>query len=213
MTKIKLAIVDDSIKFRKAIIRHINLEHDLEVLVEAENGIDLLEKLKAGTPDVVLMDIRMPIMDGVETTTRVREVYPKLKIIAYSQYDQEENIIKMNICGVRSFIGKEDGPEELLKAIRVVYAGGVYMTDKAALIIQAHLGVDYNRGDQKQFESPIQEEDFQILKMILDGLTSKEIGEKLCRSHRTIEDVRDKLYRKYNVANKQQLVRLLAKWL
>lgn len=124
MTKIKLAIADDSEKFRKAIIRLIHFEHDLEVILEAENGVDLITQLETGSPDVILMDIRMPVMDGIVATDKIKQLYPHLKIIAYSQYDQEENIIKMNIHGVKSFIGKEDEPEELLKAIRIVHDGG-----------------------------------------------------------------------------------------
>jgi len=213
MTKIKLAIVDDSEKFRKAIIRLIHLENDIGVILEAENGVDLIEQLDTKTPDVILMDIRMPIMDGIEATAKIKELFPQLKIIAYTQYDIEENIIKMNINGIKSFIGKEDDPEELLKAIRVVDDGGVYMTEKAAIIIQTHLSNGYKKVDECQYESPIQDEDFKFLKMILDGLTSKEIGEKLNRSHRTVEDMRDKLYEKYNVSNKQQLVILMAKWM
>ena len=155
----------------------------------------------------------MPVMNGVEATDKIKEHYPHLKVIAYSQYDLEENIIEMYVHGVKSFIGKEDEPEELFKAIRIVYEGGVYMTEKASIMIQTHLSNGYIKVDQRQCESPIQNGDLKFLKMILEGLTSKEIGEKLNRSHRTVEDMRDKLYKKYNVATKQQLVMLLAKWM
>jgi DNA-binding NarL/FixJ family response regulator len=213
MNKIKLAIVDDSEKLRKAIIRLLNLENDFEVILEAENGHDLLEQLASKTPDVILLDIRMPVMDGIEATDKIKEYFPHLKIIAYSQYDKEENIIKMNIQGVKSFIGKEGEPQELFKAIRIVHDGGAYLTEKAAIIIQKHLSNFYEKIDQRADEFLFQDGDIKFLKMILEGLTSKEIGEKINRSHRTVEDMRDKLYRKYNVANKQQLVMLLAKWI
>jgi DNA-binding NarL/FixJ family response regulator len=213
MNKIKLAIVDDREKLRKAIIRLLNLENDFEVILEAENGHDLLEQLASKTPDVILLDIRMPVMDGIEATDKIKEYFPHLKIIAYSQYDKEENIIKMNIQGVKSFIGKEGEPQELFKAIRIVHDGGAYLTEKAAIIIQKHLSNFYEKIDQRADEFLFQDGDIKFLKMILEGLTSKEIGEKINRSHRTVEDMRDKLYRKYNVANKQQLVMLLAKWI
>lgn len=108
MTKIKLALAEDHKEFRKAIKRLIHLEGDLEVILEAENGLHLLDQLKAKTPNIILMDIRMPKMNGIEATVRIKEEYPEIKIIAFSQYDQEENIIEMNIHGVKSFIGKED---------------------------------------------------------------------------------------------------------
>lgn len=121
MTKINLAIADDCEQFRKAIIRLIHLENDLEVSFEAENGLHLLEELKNKTPDVILMDISMPVMNGIEATDKIKELYPDLKIIAYSQYDIEANISQMYIHGVESFIGKEDDPQELFKAIRIVH--------------------------------------------------------------------------------------------
>ena len=85
------------------------------------------------------MDIRMPKMDGIIATEKVREFYPNIKIIAYSQYDYEANIVAMYSKGVKSFVGKDDGPEELLKAIRTVHGGGAYMTDMAMEIVQRKL--------------------------------------------------------------------------
>lgn len=210
MTKIKLAIADDSEKFRKAIIRFINKENDLGVILEAENGIHLLEQLKAKTPDIILMDIRMPLMDGVEATDKIHALYPHLKIIAYSQYDQEENIIKMSIHGVKSFIGKEDELEELLKAIRIVHDGGVYMTDKASLIIQHYLaeissssGEDF---DSSEFENNLSEIELLTLKCICKGLSSTDISKIIHKSHRTVEKYRNDLYQKFKVSNKKELI-------
>ena len=209
MTKIKLAIADDSEKFRKAVIRLLHLESDLEVILEAKNGSDLLERLQTKFPDIILMDIRMPYMDGIEATDKIKNLYPNLKIIAYSQYDQEENIIKMNAHGVKSFIGKEDDTEELFKAIRIVNSGGVYLTDKAAVIVQRHL----NNLSKIPIKTAyvLNEIKNTVIKMILEGLTSKEIGERINRSHRTAEDIRKRIYDKFNVNNKEQLIFQLAK--
>lgn len=210
MTKIKLAIAEDCEKFRKAIIRFINKENDLEVILEAENGIHLLEQLKTKTPDVILMDIRMPVMDGIEATDKINEFYPHLKIIAYSQYDQEENIIKMNIHGVKSFIGKEDEPEELFKAIRIVHDGGVYMTDKAALIVQHYLSEisSTNAEDfiSSEFENNLSETELLVLKSICKGLSSTDISKIIHKSHRTVEKYRNDLYQKFKVSNKKELI-------
>lgn len=209
MTKIKLAIVDDCEQFRKAIIRLIHSENDIKVILEAENGLQLLDQLKSRMPDIILMDIRMPKMDGIEATEKIKEHYPNLKIIAYSQYDQEENIIKMNINGVKSFIGKEDDPEELFKAIRIVNSGGVYMTDKAANIIQLHLNKITNECIKTL--DVLNEVENTVVKLILEGQTSKDIGVQINRSHRTVEDIRNRIYHKFNVNNKEQLIRLLSK--
>jgi DNA-binding NarL/FixJ family response regulator len=209
MTKIKLALAEDHKEFRKAIKRLIHLENDLEVILEAENGLHLLDQLKSKTPDIILMDIRMPKMNGIEAADRIKEEYPKIKIIAFSQYDQEENIVEMTIHGVKSFIGKEDDPEELFKAIRIVHDGGIYMTDKAASIVQRYLVGRQN--SKKEMLSVLNELEKAVLKLIMEGLTSKEIGGCVNRSHRTIEDIRKRVYDKLNVGNKEQLISLLSK--
>jgi DNA-binding NarL/FixJ family response regulator len=208
MTKIKLAIADDCEQFRKAIIKLIHLENDLEVFFEAENGLHLLEELKNKAPDVILIDISMPVMNGIEATNRIKEVYPNLKIIAYSQYDIEANICQMYIHGVESFIGKEDDPEELFKAIRIVHNGGVYLTEKASKIIRYSLELT------KKLEPNVSltELDKTMIDLILDGLTSKQIGEAINKSHRTVEDIRERLYNKLNVKNKEQLIAAVSKW-
>jgi DNA-binding NarL/FixJ family response regulator len=139
MSKIKLAIAEDYKPFRHRIVEVLNQEVDFEVVLQADNGKELLENLETMQPDIVLMDIRMPVMDGIEATDKIRRAYPQIKIIAFSQYDDEGNIIEMNIHGVKSFIGKNDDIEELLKAIRIVYIGGAYMTEHAARIVQNHL--------------------------------------------------------------------------
>jgi two-component system nitrate/nitrite response regulator NarL len=208
MTKIKLAIVDDCEQFRKAFIRLIRLESDLEMMLEAENGLHLLVQLKNKTPDIILMDISMPIMNGIEATDKIKKLYPYLKIIAYSQYDIEANISQMYIHGVESFIGKEDDPEELFKAIRIVHSGGVYLTEKASKIIRHSLELT------KKLEPNVSltETEKAIIDLILDGLTSRQIGEVINKSHRTVEDIRERLYGKLNVKNKEQLIALVSKW-
>lgn len=203
MNKIRLAITEDNEKFRSAIIRLINMEDDLEVVLQANNGKHLLELLNTVIPDIILMDIRMPVMDGIETSARVKELYPNLKIIAFSQYDQADNIITMNINGVKSFIGKEDDSEELFRAIRIVYKGGVYMTDRSAEIVQRYLS------NKNQIAQPPKLNDFQqsLLIAICKGQSSTEIGRTLNKSCRTIEEHRENLYRKFGVRTKEELLR------
>ncbi|MFM7431671.1 MAG: response regulator transcription factor, partial [Flammeovirgaceae bacterium] len=139
MQKIKLAVVDDSQIFRTTIIHVLKLQNDFEIVIQAVNGIDLMSQLKEIIPHIILMDIHMPRMDGIEATTKVQQLYPEIKIIALSQYDHELNIVEMYVQGVRSFIGKDSGLDELYKAIRVVSDGGAYMTDLSFGIIQKYL--------------------------------------------------------------------------
>ncbi len=210
MEKIRLAVVDDHEKFRKAITRLIHLQNDLEVVLQAENGEHLLDLLKITSVDLILMDLRMPKMDGFVASEQVKQHYPNIKIIAFSQYDLEANIIEMNIRGVKSFVGKEDEPRELFKAIRTVIDGGVYMTDRSAEIIQSYL---LNASKiQNQVTVDLRDQEKTLLKMLVQGLTSRQIGERLSKSHRTIDDMRNQLYLKFNVTCKEQLITLASKW-
>jgi DNA-binding NarL/FixJ family response regulator len=208
---IKLGIVDDHNQFRKALKRLIHTEKDIEVILEADNGQDLIEKLQDVQPDIVLMDIRMPLMNGTEASLILREKYPAIKIIAFSQYDQEENIIEMNIHGVKSFIGKEDHYEELFKAIRIVHSGGVYMTDRSASIIQKYLSRNVNAEHSRVSLPEISESERKLVKDIVKGLSSTEIAKTIGKSPRTVEDMREKIYRKFNVENKEQLIAHVSK--
>jgi two-component system response regulator DegU len=208
---IKLGIAEDHDQFRKALKRLIHTEKDIEVILEADNGQDLIEKLQDVQPDIVLMDIRMPLMNGIEASLILREKYPAIKIIAFSQYDQEENIIEMNIHGVKSFIGKEDHYEELFKAIRIVHSGGVYMTDRSASIIQKYLSRNVNVEHSRVGLPEISESERKLIKDIVKGLSSTEIAKTIDKSPRTVEDMREKIYRKFNVENKEQLIALVSK--
>ena len=209
MEKIKLAIAEDHEKFRDTITRLIHLENDLQVVLQAENGKRLLQQLKTITPDIILMDIRMPEMDGIEASIRVKELYPNIKIIAFSQYDQEANIVEMIIHGVKSFIGKEDDPEELFKAIRIVHDGGFYMTDCSAEIVQRYLSRIVSHSKPKAPEISNQEKI--LIKFITQGSSSRQIGQQIGKSHRTVDDMRERLYQKFGVDNKEQFIALISR--
>lgn len=150
-------------------------------------------------------------MNGIEASLILSQLYPSIKIIAFSQYDQEENIIEMNIHGVKSFIGKEDDHEELFKAIRIVYSGGVYMTDRAAKIVQKYLSRIGGVQHSKVNLPAISESERKLIKDIVKGLSSSDIGKTIGKSHRTVEDMREKIYRKFKVENKEQLIALVSK--
>lgn len=210
MRKIKIALADDNKQFRNSIKILFKTESDLEIIFEADNGVQLLEQLKTEQPEIILMDIRMPKMNGMETSKKVIELYPKIKIITFSQYDYESNIVQMYIIGVKSFIGKDDRPEELLKAIRTVYTSGSYMTDMATEIIKRNLAYKAKESNNIHLLENEQEKDF--VKMIIKGLSSGKIASKINKSSRTVDDMRSRLYSKFGITCKEQLIALASKW-
>ncbi len=208
MTRIKLAIVDDNESFRNAIVRLMRLEPDFDVIIEAGNGVDLLERLQSLYPDIIIIDISMPLVEGVDVTTKIRETYPHLKLIAYSRYDMEENVIKLIIHGMKSFVGKEDEPEELFLAIRVVQSGNVYMTNRVAQIIQKNLRTSFKE------KCPYELTDIEriLLNGINNGLSSTQLGDMVCKSPRTVEKYIADMYKRFRVTNKVELIKLISTW-
>jgi two-component system, NarL family, response regulator LiaR len=207
MERITVGITDDNENLRNGVVKMIDREPDIRVILEAENGLDLLNKLRMTKPDVLLLDIRMPQMNGVETTQALMKQYPDTKIITFTSYIQPQLILDMFRMGVKSFISKESHIQDLLKAIRLVHSGGSYMTEYAGRTIRQFLN---SNGVVPTIELSAKEKS--LLKMLIEGLNSKEIGLKLFKSPRTIEDMREKLYQKFNVKNKEQLIALASRW-
>ena len=203
MNKIKVAIADDDERLRKSLVLLLHTYADVNVMLQAYNGKDLIEQLQANKPDIILMDISMPEMGGVEATINVKKLYPEQKIIAYSLYNFEVNIIEMYSLGVKSFIGKDDKPDELVRAIRTVHSGGAYMTNYCAEIIQRNLSYSCPTGNSIS----LTEFELNLLRAICKGDSSTKIGNSLCLSPRTIEEHRTNLYKKFGVSTKEELLR------
>lgn len=208
--QIPIAIAEDNATFRRSVVNLIRSESkDILVSIEAVDGVDLLQKLAVVNADIVLMDIRMPVMDGFEATLRIRDLYPSVKIIAFTQYDLENNIIEMSKLGVKSFIGKSQMANELIRGIKIVHSGGIYYPDEIGKILHNYLLRTLR--DSHSTAAPIDKEDWIIMKMVCNGKSSSEIGELMHKSPRTIEEHRSNLYKKLNVRSKEELIILAAK--
>lgn len=202
MNKIKVAIANDDDKLRKSLVLLLHTYADITVMLQAHNGKDLIEQLQTIRPDIILMDISMPEMGGVEATIKVKKLYPEQKIIAYSIYNFEANIIEMYAHGVKSFIGKDDKPDELVRAIRTVHSGGAYMTNYCGDIIQRNLS--YLNPTKHSIN--LTEYELNLLRAICKGDSSTKIGSSLSLSSRTIEEHRTNLYKKFGVRTKEELI-------
>jgi DNA-binding NarL/FixJ family response regulator len=196
--KIKVAIVDDHQLFRNGLKFIIENEDDMEVVIEASNGKQFLDFLKNLKPDVVLMDINMPEMDGVETTRRAKEIYPDLHIIVLSMYDDVEYYNTMIDLGVKGFILKDIDNNELANALRKVYQGGNYFSQELLLSLIKNKpvedGIDLTRREKE------------VLELICKGYSNLQISEELFISQRTVERHRSSLLFKTNSKNSVSLV-------
>ena len=202
--KIKVAVTDDHILLRNALARLVNSFDGYTVLMEADNGKDLRNKIiKHQVPDVVLLDVNMPEMDGFETTQWLRKNYPFIKILALSMLSDEKTIIKMFRLGATGYLLKNTDAEELKKALDAVVNKNVYLSEyvSAKLVSGLHTDMEDN---VKQILLNEREKDF--LRWVCTELTYKDIAEKMNLSPRTVDDYRQSLFTKLKVHSRVGLV-------
>jgi two-component system, NarL family, invasion response regulator UvrY len=201
-----IVLTDDHVLLRNGLAGLIkNLGH--HVLFEADNGKDLIDKLKPGNlPDIVLMDINMPEMDGWEATLWLQREYPKIKVIALSMYNNESAIIRMLKAGAKGYILKDTRPQDLKQAIEAVMNHGFHYSELLnGKLIQAINQIGDTGTDLNSLVH-LQEKEIEILKHCCTEFTYKEIADKLGLSPRTIDSYRDGLFAKLNVKTRVGLV-------
>lgn len=200
----KVALADDHILLRNGLASLIESFGDYKVLFQADNGKQFIEKLKPGlVPDLVLLDIKMPVMDGHETALWLQENYPDIKILSLSMYDDEHSIIKMFKAGARGYILKDCDPSELRAALHAIVSRGFYYSE----MVTGNLihSINEKGGNQKN-KSPLNARETEFLKLAATELTYKEIADKMSVSPRTIDGYRDGLFEKLNVKTRVGLV-------
>jgi DNA-binding NarL/FixJ family response regulator len=196
--KIGVAIVDDHQLFRNGLRFILENEEDLEVVIEASNGKQFLEFLKNYKPDVVLMDINMPEMDGIETTKQALIQFPDLHVLVLSMYSDIEYYNTMIGLGVKGFILKDIDNDELAGAVRRVYSGGTYFSQE--LLLQ----LIKNKPEDEKIDLTRREKE--VLDLICQGFSNQQISDKLYISQRTVERHRSSLLFKTESKNSISLV-------
>ncbi len=205
---IKIILVDDEILFRKGISFLLGRETNIEIIFEASNGeelISFLQNNKDNHPDIIIMDLKMPIINGVEATKIIRKEFPELKIIALTSYDSKSFVANMIDVGAVSYLIKNATPQELLTTIKEVASKGFYYTDYVMKIIQAD--VLTNKKTKSNFDSNfLSPREIEVLKLICIQKSTVEIAEQLFISPRTVEGHRNNLLLKTESRNIAGLV-------
>ena len=200
--KIKLFIVDDHQIFIDGIKYLLYDISDIEIIGDANNGKLALEKLKETYADIILMDIGMPDLNGIETTNIISEKYPVIKIIALTMYDDHNRVVKMLKAGAKGYVLKDTTKKELIQAIQTVANGGVYYSDK--IIVNTMQNIS---GQNENPLSKLTIREIEIIKLIIKTLTNKEIAEKLSISELTVNTHRKNAMRKLVIKNTAGLVK------
>ncbi len=177
------------------------------VLFEADNGKDFIAKLNAKSlPDIVLLDINMPEMDGYETAQWIKINHPEIKVLALSMYDNETSIIRMLKCGAKGYILKDSEPAELKAAIHALMNKGFYYSDLVSGKLMHAINKMDDDGDGLKSLVPLNERETDFLKYACTEMTYKEIADKMFVSPRTIDGYRDALFEKLHVKTRVGLV-------
>jgi DNA-binding NarL/FixJ family response regulator len=206
MIKIKIAIADDSVIFRDGLKLSLNQDKNFELILEAGNGKELLAGIEKNLPDVVLMDLKMPVMDGMEATQAIKKRFNAVKVLAVTMYEDEKFIVHLMETGANGYLLKNAEPEEIRRAIYAVVENGYYFNDlvSKALLKKVVVKQDLKPSFNKQIEFTDREQD--VLKLICLEKTSVEIGEAIFLSPRSVEGIRQQLLDKIGVRNTAGLV-------
>lgn len=198
MKVIRLAITDDHALIREGLIRIISYEKDLEIVIESDSGEDLINKLEEVTPDIILLDINMDKLDGVETLKIVKEKWPDIKIIILTVEKQKRKIKEVLSLGADGYVLKESAGSEITSAIRAVEGGGRYI-DKSLMqtvFMEEIIGKKQDKLDK------LSDRELNVLIKLSEGMKNKEIAESLYLSEKTVKNYLTSIFRKINVEDR-----------
>jgi DNA-binding NarL/FixJ family response regulator len=203
MSPIKVIIVDDHSLFRNGMKLLLNNAKEYQVVAEASNGKECLDLLKEMSPDIILMDISMPEMDGIMATQKALEMNPKIKIIGLSMYGEEEYYYKMIEAGVKGFLLKNSEISEVKTAIDTVYKGEKYFSQELLYNVVKNIKTNQIKHENRE---NLSEREQEVLQLICAGLSNQEIAKDLHISKRTVDKHRSNLLEKTNSKNTANLV-------
>lgn len=202
--KILVAITDDHVLLRNALARLVNSFDGYSILMEADNGKDLRHKiLRHQVPDIVLLDVNMPEMDGFETTQWLHKNYPHIKVLVLTMLSDEKTIIKMFRMGAKGYLLKNTDPEELKKAMDSVMDKNVYLSEYVSSKLVSGL---HSESDKDINSIVLNEKEREFLRHTCTELSYKDIADKMNLSPRTIDDYRQSLFNKLDVHSRVGLV-------
>ena len=197
--KIKLVIVDDHPLVLDGLISRLNRSQEIQIIGQASNGKEALEVVERLNPDVVLMDINMPEMNGIEAAEIFKEKFPEIKLLVLSMHDDHEYVITLTQAGAKGYILKSASADEMLMAIKAIFMGGVYYSPEIANIL-------VNK-DSNSHDDALSSREQMVLALLARGLSNKDMARKLDISVRTVETHRRNIKNKLNISTTSGLVR------
>ncbi|MFC1987540.1 response regulator [Chloroflexota bacterium] len=200
---IRILVVDDHAVLRDGIRALFDLYDDIEIVGEAAEGKEAINKAEELKPDVIIMDIAMPEMDGLEATRRIAKRNPKMKVLILTQYDTREHVLAAIKAGAAGYVPKRALGAELISAIRAVYNGDLFLYPSATTAL-IH---DYLYRTEEEPYDTLTPRERELLKLIAEGRTSREIADMLLVSLKTVLGHRAKIMKKLDLHNRSELIK------
>jgi DNA-binding NarL/FixJ family response regulator len=203
---IRVVMADDHEIFRDGFRLTISRAQNIKLVAEAADGMELVRMVKEHKPDVVITDIKMPRLDGIEATRKILSLFPRMPVIGLSMFDEDDLVLEMIEAGARGYLVKNADKHEVIEAINTVFKGESFYckqtSTRLAIVIAKRSQLHALRKDAVTFT----DKEIEIIHLICQELTTKEIGEKLFMSTRTVDGYRTRLLEKMNVKNSVGIV-------
>ncbi len=202
VSTIKIAIADDHALFRRGMVSLLKTIPDFEVLFEAPNGQELIEQITDNKPDMVIMDLKMPVMDGMKATEYIHNKWPEIKVLVISMHDEDQFVTHLMELGANGYILKDADPDEVELAIRTIQKEEYYYGPFLNKVMHRRF-LDKSRKKEATFSNKIHftERELEVMNLVCDGLTTAQIADKIFLSHRTVDGHRTSIMDKIGVKN------------
>lgn len=203
---IKIAVAEDNASLARAIAENIELNEELELLFIAANGVELLSLLEKQLPDVILMDISMPLMNGIEATRRVKALYPHLRVIMLTVFDDSDNVFQSILAGATGYVLKDEKPARLFTAIEDAMDGGAPMSPVIAQKALRLIRGDMVPSKPATTDHSLSKREIEIIELLSTGIDYQKIAEKIFISPKTVRKHIENIYAKLQAHNKIEAI-------
>jgi DNA-binding NarL/FixJ family response regulator len=200
----RIVLADDHVMVRQGIRKIIEENPDLEVVAEASDGSELLEVLHNVMAHLAILDVTMPTVSGIEATRRIKDIYPQMKVLILTMHKGRELLEHAFAAGASGYLLKEDAPRELLNAIRTIEQGEIYISPLIVPFLKEFFVQRHHKAKRPDL---LTAREMEVLKLVAEGKSSKEIAMVLCLSIRTVDNHRANIMRKLNITKNIDLVR------
>jgi two-component system response regulator NreC len=202
---IKVLLAEDHTIVRKGILSILSAENEIEVIGEAENGREAVQMVEKLHPDVVVMDISMPILNGLEATRQIKKRFPKMKILILSMHTAEDYVFEILDAGAAGYILKKDAPSELISAIQAAERGDKYLSPSISHVVVNGYLSERKSKPKKEKKDILTSREKEVLQLIAEGHTNRQIAEKLYISIKTVETHRTHIMDKLDIHTAAEL--------